>query len=61
MARRPSTISLTARGGTPIARAMTFWEIPMGRRYSSSRISPDVMGWFMAMRKLLADRLSRKP
>jgi hypothetical protein len=42
--RLPRTISLTARGGTPIARAIAFWEIPMGLRYSSSRISPGVIG-----------------
>jgi hypothetical protein len=26
--RCPSTISLIARGATPMARAMAFWEIP---------------------------------
>jgi len=28
---------------TPIARAIAFWEMPIGLRYSSSRISPGVM------------------
>ena len=45
---RPCTISLIARGATPMARAMAFWEIPMGLRYSSSRISPGVTGVSMA-------------
>ena len=49
MERLPSTISLIARGGTPMARAMAFWEIPMGWRYSSRRISPGVMECFMAV------------
>src|SRR6266481_5689745 len=47
MARLPRTISLMARGGTPMARAMAFWEIFMGVRYSSSKISPGVMGGLM--------------
>ena len=41
--RLPCTISLIARGATPIARAMAFWEIPIGLRYSSNRISPGVI------------------
>jgi hypothetical protein len=45
--RLPRTISLIALGGTPMARAIAFWEMPMGRRYSSRRISPGVMGVFM--------------
>jgi len=45
--RCPRTISLTARGGTPIARAIAFCEMPMGFKYSSSRISPGEMGGFM--------------
>ena len=49
MERRPSTISFTARGGTPIARAMAFWEIFIGLRYSSKRISPGVTGGFMVV------------
>lgn len=48
MERLPSTISLMARGGTPMARAMAFWEIPMGIRCSSRRISPGVRGGFMS-------------
>ena len=44
MERRPCTISLIARGATPMARAIAFWEIPIGLRYSSSRISPGVTG-----------------
>ena len=38
------TISLIARGATPMARAIALGEIPMGLRYSSSRISPGVIG-----------------
>lgn len=48
IARRLRTISLTAQGCTPIARAMAFWEIPIGNGYSSRRISPGVIGGFMA-------------
>ena len=47
--RRPCTISLIARGATPMARAMAFCEIPIGLRYSSSKISPGVMGSFMSI------------
>lgn len=47
--RRPCTISLIARGATPIARAMAFCEIPIGLRYSSSRISPGVMEPFIVI------------
>ena len=42
--RLPWTISLIARGATPMARDMAFCEIPIGLRYSSNRISPGVMG-----------------
>ncbi len=42
--RLPSTISLIALGGTPMALAMAFCEMPSGLRYSSKRISPAVMG-----------------
>lgn len=49
MARLPSTISLIARGGTPMARAMAFCEMPRGCKYSSNRISPGVIGLFMAV------------
>lgn len=49
MERLPWTISLMARGATPMARAMAFWEMPMGVIYSSRRISPRVIGFFMAM------------
>lgn len=47
--RRPRTISFTARGGTPIARAIAFCEMLMGFKYSSRRISPGVIGGFMAI------------
>ena len=40
MERRPSTISFTARNGSPINRAMAFCEIPVGLRYTYNRISP---------------------
>ena len=46
MERLPRTISLIARGATPIARAIAFCEIPVGLRYSSSKISPGVIGSF---------------
>ncbi len=36
-----------ARGATPIARAIAFCEIPIGSRYSSSKISPGIMGGLM--------------
>jgi hypothetical protein len=36
-------------GGTPMARAMAFREMPMGLRYSSRRISPGATGDFMAV------------
>lgn len=49
MERLPSTISLIARGATPIARAIAFCEIPMGLRYSSNRISPGVMERFISI------------
>lgn len=42
MARFPNTILLTALGGTPIARAIAFREVPMGWRDSPGRISPGV-------------------
>ena len=45
--RLPWTISLMARGETPIARAIAFWEIPIGFRYSSRSISPGVIGLSM--------------
>ena len=47
MERLPSTISLITRGTTPTSRAMAFCEIPLGLRYSSSRILPGVIGSFM--------------
>lgn len=47
MERLPRTISLIARGATPISRAIAFCEIPRGLRYSSSKISPGVIGSFM--------------
>lgn len=43
MLRLLRTISFTARGGTPMARAIAFWEISRGLRYSLRRISPGVM------------------
>ena len=43
------TISLITRGATPMARAMAFCETPMGLRYSSSRISPGVIGLSMSI------------
>lgn len=49
MERRAWMISLMARGATPMARAMAFWDMPMGSRYSSRRISPGVMGGFMTI------------
>ena len=55
--RCPSTISLIERGATPMARAMAFCEIPIGVRYSSSRISPGMMGGFMAGRVALCEAL----
>lgn len=55
--RRPSTISLTARGGTRMARPMAFCEMPIGLRYSSKRISPGVIGGFKAvMYRVIAAR-----
>ncbi len=42
--RRPRTISLIALGETPMARAMAVFEIPIGLRYSLSKISPGLMG-----------------
>ena len=41
------TISLIARGATPMARAIAFCEIPIGSRYSFTRISPGVIGLSM--------------
>ena len=58
MERLPWTISLTARGATPMARAIAFWEMPMGARYSSRRISPGVIGWFMAITYCVIAELS---
>ena len=49
MERLPRTISLMALGGTPIALAMAFCEMPNGFRYSSRRISPAVIGSFMGI------------
>lgn len=49
MARLPSTISLMARGDTPMALAMAFWEMPIGAKYSSSKISPGVIGVCMGV------------
>ena len=49
MDRRAWMISLIARGATPMARAMAFWEMPMGMRYSSNRISPGVIGGFIGI------------
>src|SRR5579862_3642884 len=40
MARLPSTISLTRRGDTPMARARAVCDRAIGLRNSSSRISP---------------------
>jgi hypothetical protein len=40
--RLPYTISLIRRGGTSIALAIRYGEIPIGSRNSVSRISP---GW----------------
>ena len=45
MDRLPSTISLIARGETPIARPSAFCESDSGTRYSSRRISPGVTGF----------------
>ena len=45
--RLPSTISLMALGGTPMARAIAFWEMLNGLRYSSNNISPGVIAIFM--------------
>ena len=43
------TILLITRGATPMARAMASCEIPIGLRYSSSRISPGVIGLSMSI------------
>lgn len=45
--RRPKTISLMARGETPMALAKAFCETSIGIRYSSKRISPGVMSVFI--------------
>lgn len=46
MRRLPCTISLTRRGGTPMATASRFWLTSSGARNSSIRTSP---GWMGAM------------
>lgn len=47
--RLPWTISLIACEETPMARAIAFGEIPIGLRYSSTRISPGVIGVFIGL------------